>query len=57
MNQKILRDRFPLPLIEDLLDKLQDAVVFSTLDVRNDFFYVPIEEESIKYTSFILFVL
>jgi len=51
LNKKIVRDRFPLPLIEDLLDRLQSAIVFSTLDLRNGFFHVPIEEESIKYTS------
>jgi len=54
LNKKIVRDRFPLPLIEDLLDRLQSAVVFSILELRNGFFHVPIEEESIKYTSFIV---
>jgi len=54
LNKKIVRDRFPLPLIEDLLDRLQSAAVFSTLDLRNGFFHVPVEEESIKYTSFVV---
>jgi len=54
LNKKIVRDRFPLPLIEDLLDRLQRAVVFSTLDLRNGFFHVSVKEESIKYTSFIV---
>jgi len=38
LNKKIVRDRFPLSLIEDLQDRLQSAVVFSTLDLRNGFF-------------------
>lgn len=50
LNQKIIRDRFPLPLIEDQLDRLQDATVFSALDLRNGFFHVPMEEKSVKYT-------
>jgi len=54
LNKKIVRDRFSLPLIEDLLDRLQSVVVFSTLDLRNGFFHVPVKEESIKYTSFIV---
>ncbi|GJQ68563.1 hypothetical protein Trydic_g17123 [Trypoxylus dichotomus] len=53
INKKIVRDRYPLPLIEDQLDKLQDARVFSILDFRNAFFHVNVEENSKKYTSFV----
>ncbi|XP_076298022.1 uncharacterized protein LOC143217525 [Lasioglossum baleicum] len=41
LNQKIVRDRYPLPLVEDQLDALQGAKLFSTLDLRNGFFHVP----------------
>lgn len=54
INRKIIRDRYPLLLIEDQLDRLQEAVVFSTLDLKDGFFHVPIEEDSIKYTAFIV---
>nr|XP_023023532.1 uncharacterized protein LOC111511732 [Leptinotarsa decemlineata] len=53
LNKKIVKDRFPLPIIEDVLDRLQGAEVFSVIDLRNGFFHVPIEKGSIKYTSFI----
>lgn len=53
LNQQIIKDRYPLPLIEDQLDRLQGSLVYSTLDLRNGFFHVPVEEESRKYTSFI----
>ena len=53
INRKIVKDRYPLPLIEDVLDKLQSARVFSTLDLRNGFFHVPVEEDSKKYTAFV----
>ncbi|XP_066258824.1 uncharacterized protein [Euwallacea similis] len=33
INRKIIRDRFPLPLIEDVLDRLQGAKYFSTIDL------------------------
>ncbi|GBN33763.1 Tigger transposable element-derived protein 6 [Araneus ventricosus] len=36
LNRKLVKDRFPLPLIEDVLDKLQDAKVYSTLDLKNE---------------------
>lgn len=54
LNKKIIKDRYPLPLIEDQLDRLQNAKIFSTLDLRNGFFHVEITEDSCKYTSFIV---
>ena len=53
LNKKIVRDRYPLPLIDEQVDQLRDAVIFSTLDLRNGFFHVPMDENSIKYTSFV----
>jgi len=54
LNKKIIRDRYPLPLIEDQFDQLQSAKVFSTLDLKNGFFHVRVDEASIKYTSYIV---
>lgn len=54
LNRNIIKDRYPLPLIEDQLDQLQDAKVFSTLDLENGFFHVRMDEASIRYTSFIV---
>ena len=54
LNKKIIKDRYPLPLIEDQLDRLQDARVFSTLDLKNGFFHVCVDDASIKYTSFVV---
>lgn len=53
INKKIVRDRYPLPLIDDQIDALEGAKVFSTLDLANGFFHVPVAKESRKYTSFI----
>ncbi|GFY58207.1 enzymatic polyprotein [Trichonephila inaurata madagascariensis] len=41
-------------LIEDVLDTLQEAKVYSTLDLRNGFFHVDVDEDCRKYTSFIV---
>ncbi|XP_076289805.1 uncharacterized protein LOC143213638 [Lasioglossum baleicum] len=54
LNQKIVRDRYPLPLVEDQLDALQGAKLFSTLDLRNGFFHVPVHKDSRKFTSFVV---
>ena len=54
LNAKTVKDRYPLPIIEDVLESLYAAKVFTTLDLRNGFFHVDMSEESIKYTSFIV---
>lgn len=54
LNKKIIKDRYPLPLIEDQLDALQGARVFSTLDLKNGFFHVKMDKSSMKYTAFIV---
>lgn len=54
LNKKIIKDRYSLPLIEDQLDRLQGARIFSTIDLKNGFFYVRMDEASVKYTSFIV---
>jgi len=54
LNKKLIKDRYPLPLIEDQLDRLQDAKLFSTLDLKNGFFHVCMDDTSVKYKSFIV---
>lgn len=53
LNRIIERDRHPLPLIEDQIDKLKDARIFSTIDLKNGFFHVDMDKESRKYTAFV----
>jgi len=53
LSSKIVKDRYPLPLIEDQLDKLRDAMKFTTLDLENGFFHLPMDEDSVKYTAFV----
>ncbi|GFX67628.1 hypothetical protein TNCV_3933701 [Trichonephila clavipes] len=54
LNQKLVKDKFPLPIIEDVLDTLQEAKVYSILDLRNGFFHVDVDKDCRKYTSFIV---
>lgn len=37
LNQLTVKDRFSIPLIEELLDKLGQARVFFKLDLRSDY--------------------
>ncbi|GFX53705.1 transposon Tf2-9 polyprotein [Trichonephila clavipes] len=54
LNRKLVKDRFPLPLIEDVLDKLQGAKVYTTLDLKNGFFHVDVIENCKHLTSFVV---
>ncbi|GFU95740.1 retrovirus-related Pol polyprotein from transposon 17.6 [Trichonephila clavipes] len=54
LNRKLVKDRFPLPLIEDVLDRLQEAKVYTTLDLKNGFFHVDVNEDCKHLTSFVV---
>ncbi|GFV32620.1 hypothetical protein TNCV_441121 [Trichonephila clavipes] len=53
LNRKMIKDKFPLPLIEEVLDKLENSKVYTSLDLKNGFFHVPMNPNSTKYTSFV----
>lgn len=53
LNKDTLRDNYPLPLIEDLLELLRNKKLFSILDLKSGFHQIKIEPESTKYTSFV----
>ncbi|CAK1583804.1 unnamed protein product [Parnassius mnemosyne] len=40
-NKKIIKERFPLPIIEDQIDKLKEAKIFTSLDLKNGFLHSP----------------
>lgn len=53
LNKKIMKERFPLPLIEDQIDRLKHARLFTSLDLKNGFLHVKVNKSSQKYTSFV----
>ncbi|XP_033225057.1 uncharacterized protein LOC117177997 [Belonocnema kinseyi] len=53
VNKKVIRDHFPWPVIDGQLDTLAKARAFSTINLKNAFYYVEVEKESRKYTSFV----
>lgn len=52
LNKIIEKDNYPLPLIEDQIDKLGKAKYFISIDMKNGFHQIPVSEDSIKYTAF-----
>lgn len=53
LNEKIVKDRYPLPIMEDIIESLYNATIFTTLDLKNGFFHVDMEENSVKYSAFV----
>lgn len=53
INKKMVKDEYPLPIIEDHIDKLAEAKVYSTIDLKNAYFHLPVHEDSVKYTAFV----
>ncbi|XP_055908582.1 uncharacterized protein K02A2.6-like [Eupeodes corollae] len=53
LNRATVKDRYPLPRIEDQLDRLSGNKYFTSLDMASGFHQIPIEESSIEKTAFV----
>ena len=52
LNEVTLKNKYPLPMINDLFDQLQGAKVFSKIDLRSGYHRLKIREQDIPKTTF-----
>ena len=52
LNKKTMRDAYPLPLPDEVQDRLGRATVFSTLDLQCGYWQVPVAPEDQTKTAF-----
>ncbi|KAD4179563.1 hypothetical protein E3N88_28154 [Mikania micrantha] len=52
LNKVTVKNRYPLPRIDDLFDQLQGASWFSKIDLRSGYHQLKVKEEDIPKTAF-----
>ncbi|GJS58033.1 putative reverse transcriptase domain-containing protein [Tanacetum coccineum] len=52
LNKLTLKNRYPLPMIDDLFDQLQGSSVYSKIDLRSCYHQLRVRDEDIPKTAF-----
>ena len=52
LNKITVKNKYPLPRIDDLMDQLQGASVFSKIDLRSGYHQIRVRDEDIPKNAF-----
>jgi len=52
LNSKTVKDSFPLPRMDDILDQLSGNIWFSTLDLKSGYWQIKIDPKDKEKTAF-----
>ena len=52
LNDITVKNKYPLPLMDELFDRVVNAKVFSKLDLRTGFHQIRVHEEDVAKTAF-----
>ncbi|KAK9079891.1 hypothetical protein SSX86_001564 [Deinandra increscens subsp. villosa] len=52
LNKLTVKNKYPLPIIDDLFDQLQGAKWFSKIDLRSGYHQLKVKEEDVPKTAF-----